>query len=54
MVPSPKDAHFTGREEVIDQIKTKFKSESRVALTGIGGVGYVFYTNSAVDKLLTY
>ena len=41
LVPSPKDSHFTGREDIMNLIKAKFDSERRVALTGIGGVGCV-------------
>ena len=44
MIPSPKDPHFTGRESIIDLINTRFLTEQRIALTGIGGVGYVFST----------
>ena len=40
-IPYPQDPHFTGREGIMDLIKTKFETERRVALTGIGGVGYV-------------
>lgn len=39
IVPFPKDPCFLGRENIIELLDTKFKSERRVALTGIGGVG---------------
>ena len=41
MIPYPEDPHFTGREDIMDSIKSKLETERRVALTGIGGVGYV-------------
>lgn len=39
IVPFSRDPLFLGREDIIELVDTKFKSESRVALTGIGGVG---------------
>lgn len=39
VVPFSRDLQFLGREDVIDLVNTKFESEQRVALTGIGGVG---------------
>lgn len=39
VVPFSKDPCFLGRENIIELLDTKFKSERRVALTGIGGVG---------------
>ena len=39
IVPFSRDPLFLGREDIIDLVDTKFKSERRVALTGIGGVG---------------
>lgn len=39
LVPFDRDQDFIGREDIIDQIEQRFESQSRVALTGIGGVG---------------
>lgn len=41
LVPFSRDPLFLGREDVIDLMDTIFESEPRVALTGIGGVGWV-------------
>lgn len=41
VVPFSRDPLFLGRENVIDLVDAKFKSEHRVALIGIGGVGWV-------------
>ena len=40
LVPFVQDSQFVGREDIISNINEKFKTEQRVALTGIGGVGY--------------
>lgn len=39
IVPFSRDPLFLGRADIINLVDTKFKSERRVALTGIGGVG---------------
>ena len=39
IIPLSRDPLFLGREDVIGLVDIKFKSERRVALTGIGGVG---------------
>ena len=51
MIPYPKDPHFTSREDILDSIRIKFETERRVALTGIGGVGYVDSTLSLKRSL---
>ncbi|KAJ5616419.1 hypothetical protein N7537_001533 [Penicillium hordei] len=38
-VPFTRDPNFVGRADVFDEIDRRFKSESRVSLAGIGGVG---------------
>lgn len=44
MITYDSDEHFVGRDEIIEAIRRQFGDEkSRVALTGIGGVGYVCY-----------
>lgn len=39
IVPFSRDPLFLGRADIINLVDTKFKSERRIALTGIGGVG---------------
>ena len=39
MVPFERDSKFVDRPNIIAQIGQKLKTQSRVALTGIGGVG---------------
>ena len=39
LVPFPRDPLFLGREDIINSVDAKFKTERRVALTGVGGVG---------------
>ena len=39
IIPFPRDPHFLGREDIIESVDAKFKTERRVALTGAGGVG---------------
>jgi hypothetical protein len=43
-VPFDKDAKFIGREDILIEIDKKFKVQRRVALAGIGGVGWVCLT----------
>ena len=38
-VPFDKDEKFVGREDVLDEIDTKLKTQRRIALAGIGGIG---------------
>ena len=41
MVPFTRDAiHFIGRQRLIDAVKDGFAHHERVALVGLGGVGY--------------
>jgi hypothetical protein len=40
-VPVDKDPKFIGREDIIQEIDQRFKANRRVAISGIGGVGYV-------------
>ena len=39
LVPFGRDDDFVGREDILEQINLKFKTQQRVALDGIGGVG---------------
>jgi tetratricopeptide (TPR) repeat protein len=39
-VPFTRDPKFIGRGEIIKDISTRFESQKRVALAGIGGIGY--------------
>ena len=39
MVPFEKDLKFVGRSDTITKVDQKLRTQSRVALTGIGGVG---------------
>ena len=39
LVPFGQDDDFVGREDILEQISLKFKTQQRVALDGIGGVG---------------
>ena len=38
-MPFEQDDQFVGREDLISKIGNKLKTEQRVALIGIGGVG---------------
>ncbi|MCJ1270174.1 hypothetical protein MMC22_010070 [Lobaria immixta] len=40
LVPFGQDNQFVGREDIISDIDRKLETEQRVALVGIGGVGY--------------
>lgn len=40
-VPFERDKHFVGRQRLIEEIKDKFQSRSRIAIAGIGGIGLV-------------
>jgi hypothetical protein len=40
-VPINQDPKFIGREGVIKEIDQQLKANRRVAISGIGGVGYV-------------
>ena len=40
MVRYQRDLDFVGREEIMEEIKQRFSSKNRVAIAGIGGVGY--------------
>jgi hypothetical protein len=51
-VPFDKDAKFIGREDILIEIDKKFKVQRRVALAGIGGVGWVCLTIRVGIKLI--
>ena len=53
IIPYSQDPHFTGREDIMNSIKSNFETEHRVALTGVGGVGYVASTFQ-LNRLLTH
>jgi hypothetical protein len=40
-VPFDQDPKFIGREDIIKEIDQRFEANRRVAISGIGGVGYV-------------
>jgi hypothetical protein len=40
-VPFERDSKFIGREDIIAEIGRRFEVQRRVALAGIGGVGWV-------------
>jgi len=42
IVPFERDSKFIGREYIITEIGRQFKVQRRVALAGIGGVGWVY------------
>ena len=44
-VPFERDSKFIGREDIITEIDRKFEVQRRVALAGIGGVGWVCLAN---------
>jgi hypothetical protein len=49
-----KDDNFVGRDHIMREIRERFENKiPRVALTGIGGVGYVL-PNSPDIKVWTY
>jgi hypothetical protein len=39
MMPFDRDQSFVGREDILQELKSRFKNQRRVALAGIGGVG---------------
>jgi hypothetical protein len=39
-VPFPRDNNFTGREDILSFVEEQIRSRHRVALCGIGGIGY--------------
>lgn len=41
MLPFTRDEHFVGREKILSSIEGQFLERSRVAVVGMGGVGYV-------------
>ena len=41
ILPFERDSHFIGRENVLASIGNTFQLQRRVAITGIGGVGFV-------------
>jgi hypothetical protein len=41
-VPFERDLKFIGREDIIAEIEKQFEIRRRVALAGIGGVGWVY------------
>jgi hypothetical protein len=41
IVPFERDSKFIGREDIIAEIGRRFEVQRRVALAGIGGVGWV-------------
>jgi hypothetical protein len=45
-VPFAQDPRFTGRQGLIDDIDKHFEIHRRVALAGLGGVGYAFSIES--------
>jgi hypothetical protein len=51
-VPFERDPKFIGREDIIAEIGRQFEVQRRVALAGIGGVGWV-YLVTRFDILLT-
>ena len=55
-VPFARDPNFTGRQDVLDRIDEQFQTHQRVALAGLGGVGYGFLLSarSALCQWLTY
>ena len=40
-VPFERDLKFIGREDIIVEINRRFQTQRRVALAGIGGIGWV-------------
>ena len=40
-VPFTRDSHFVGRESILSQLDEGFSRVNRMALVGLGGVGYV-------------
>ena len=42
MVRYQTDEDFIGREEIVEEIRRRFGRKNRVAIAGIGGVGYAF------------
>jgi len=39
IIPFDRDSKFIGRENVIQEVTIRFKTQRRVALCGIGGIG---------------
>jgi nucleoside phosphorylase len=49
-VPFERDSKFIGREDVIAEIDRRFEVQRRVALAGIGGVGWVLPGNEGLTS----
>jgi hypothetical protein len=39
IMPFDRDQNFVGREDILQEMESRFKNQRRVALAGIGGVG---------------
>lgn len=39
MVNIVRDSKFVGRKEILEKIENRLKTEQRIALCGIGGIG---------------
>jgi tetratricopeptide (TPR) repeat protein len=51
MVPFQRDPKFLERQSIMENIKSKFKTSRRVALAGLGGVGYVAISIGLLPKM---
>jgi N-terminal domain on NACHT_NTPase and P-loop NTPases len=51
-VPFAQDVRFTGRQDELKRIDEQFQTQRRVALTGLGGVGYAFHHR--LDEFQSY
>lgn len=41
-IPFGRDSHFIGREQTLEQLDNRLNEHRRVAVIGIGGIGYIF------------
>ena len=52
MLEYDSDEDFIGRDEIMNAIETRFAARvNRVAVTGIGGVGYEDFTSTCLEFL---
>ena len=54
MVRYQKDEDFVGREDIMKEIEQRFQLKNRVAMTGIGGVGYGNLLCVLLNQFLTH
>ena len=56
MIPFAQDKHFVGREKILDNLDNAFSQQehNRVALQGLGGIGYAANSESSLARLMVH